>query len=711
VKEALRLCAEVDADAAKGPSEWEEQAAREFLEKLPQSLRGFAEKSPVGSLLEIYRQAYVEELLADKTFGTRLAPLKKNAVVVWKLAVVSNALPDARPNESLDWPEEFVSGALAKRANNVATALALWYHRVASADVLKGISSRYFGVPAKSRNEAVTSSGASKVPPNEFPLRDQLDALRVSLENTAPLASLLRQLDGLETTRKQYASLQTRLGDLQRAAKAIESFTSFEDLVFQQVSGLIQILNQGTKDWLGKIYAPHYVGGPSFTGFDAAEEKGIGLRAGIGNMQVPAYKVMNASLLRACVWAFAFSLWERVRSKMGGIDCMLLDDPQTHFDPINSENLAAAIPQMPARGMRPLITSNDHRFLAAVRDKLPRQSTGNPSWHALLVNPISRSRLTASVSPAVEEIYERQKEWQEDENNSAKAQQFVSTVRLYVENRLWNLLATDPIVIHKPTLADLIQALRTARNNGEHPFDEPPFEGLLSHGELRSTAHFYQIINKAHHRLHEVTPSEAAQVAAVFDETDRLLRSCSASYARFMGRLTREEKDLFLPDLPPHPQPFVYRHAPLAMLGNVAARSVADVLAITEAGETVNLQDLGAIALYGVRSPGLGALALQGQIVIVSLEQEARDGDAVVALHEDRVYLRRLHSDDRDPSRIALACDRTGTDRVPPTLLLAKARTRLMPIIGVLYEQEVFRRQSEEACCVASSKLLDRELD
>ena len=529
-------------------------------------------------------------------------------------------------------------------------------HRAASADALKQISARYFGAPAKPESEAVATPAAGAVSANELPLRDQLDALRMCLENTAPLGSLLRQLDGIETTRKQYAALQMRLNHLEQAAKAIESFASFEALIFQQVSGLIQILDQGTRYWLGKIYAPHYIGGPSYSGFDAAEEKGIGLRAGIGDMQVPAHKVMNASLLRACVWAFTFSLWERVRSKIGGIDCVLLDDPQTHFDPINAENLAAAIPQMPDHGMRPVITSNDHRFLAAVRDKLPRQSTGSPSWHALLVNPISSSQLTASISPAVEEIFEREKDWRDDENNAGKAQQFVSTVRLYIESRLWNLLATDPIVMHKPTLADLIQALRTGRNNGERPFDEPPFETFLSHGALRDTAPFYQIINKAHHRLQEVTPTEAEQVATVVVEVDRLLRSCSASYARFMGRLTREEKDLFLSDLPPLPEPLVHSHAPLPMIGAVGARSIADVLAIAQTGETVSLEDLGAIALYGVRSQGLGLLALQGQIVIVSLERDAQDGDAVVALNENRIYLRRLYGDQRDPSTLRPKC-------------------------------------------------------
>jgi hypothetical protein len=710
VREALRLCADADADAAKGAKEWEEDAAREFLEKLPESLRSFANTAPSESLLDIYHAAYVGELLADKVFGTRLAPIKKNAAVVWGIAVAENALPAAPMMTAASWPEVFKGGVLARRAANVLAALRLSRHRTASTDALKEISTRYFGRAAKPEDGKASIAELGAIKPNELPLRDQLSSLRMCLQNTAPLASLLRQLDSIETTRKQYAALHERLSDLQDAATAIESFAGFENLVFQQVSGLIQILDKGTRDWLRMIYSPHYVGGPSYSGFDSTQEKGIGLRAGIGDMQVPAHKIMNSSLLRACVWAFAFSLWERVRSRIGGIDCVLLDDPQTHFDPINSENLAAAIPQMPSRGMRPFVTSNDHRFLAAVRDKLPRQSTGSPSWHALLVNPISSSRLTASVSPAVEEIYERQKECRDDENNSAKTQEFVSAVRLYIENRLWNLLATDPIVIHKPTLADLTQALRTARNNGERPFDERPFESLLTHSAFHEKAPFYQIINKAHHRLHEVTPAEAQQVSAVFDEVDRLVRSCSASYARFMGRLTSEEKDLFLPDLPPQPRPFVFSGSPLPMLGDVAARSAADLFAAGRSGETVTLEDLGSIALYGVKSSGLGAVALQGQMVIVSLERDARDGDAVVALHENRVYLRRLNCDERDPLRVVLVCDRTGTERVAPTALLAKAKTRLMPIVGVLYAEEGFWRESGEACLVENCKLLDRKL-
>ncbi|WP_375567597.1 AAA family ATPase [Oceaniradius stylonematis] len=709
VKDALRLCAEADADAAKGAGEWEQDAAREFLERLPETLRTFADKAPPAGLLDIYRKSYLEELLADRAFGGRLQGLRRNADPLWEDAVTAAALPDMPAAKPVNWPEEFKEGMLAARVERIVQAIRLSKHRSASADALRKLVERYIGAPAQPETGSAGQTDAVETQPDKLPLRKQIETLRMCVENTAPIVSLLRQLDDLETTRNQYDALTARLGLIDRAADAMEEFAGFEALVFQQVSGLIQILDRGTKEWLGRIYSPHYLGGPSYSGFDATEEKGIGLRAGIGEMQVPAHKIMNSSLLRACVWAFAFSLWERVRSNAGGIDCMLLDDPQTHFDPINAENLAAAIPQMPAHGMRPVITSNDYRFLAAIRDKLPRQSTGVPSWHALVINPISSSRLTAAVSPAVEEIYELQRDWQADENNAAKAQQFVSKVRLYVENRLWNLLATDPMVMHKPTLADLVNALRSARNNGERPFDEAPFETLLSHTALRDTAPFYTIINKGHHRLHEITPFEAGQVSEVFDQIDRLLRSCSAAYARFMGRLTREDRDLFLIDTPPVPAPVTLAKMQLPLLGEVSARSSANVLALAQAGEIFDLNELGEVALYGVRSPGLGSFALQGQVVIVSLEQEAGDGDPVVALSDGKAYLRRLLGDRRDPSRVVLACDRTGTDRVAPTLVLPRARTRLLPVLGVLYEQETFGGK-EEACPIDASKILDRNL-
>jgi hypothetical protein len=709
VKEALRLCREADADAAKSAQDWEKDAAREFLDGLPESLRLFADTDLGNDLLGLYRKAYAEELLTDHSFARRLKPIKQNAAKVWQSAASEFPLPKEFAETETMLPKELQSGSLFSRLANVRTALRLSKRRTAVADLIKGIVERYLGSLRRDDSGEQTPASRLDTPANLLPLRVQIDTLRKCVENTAPIVSLLRQLDALEKTRQDYCGSRERLILLERAAVALEMFSGFETLVFEQVSGLIQALDQDTRDWLAKIYSPHYRGGPSYSGFDPGDEKGLGLRAGIGDMKVPAYQVMNAALLRACVWAFVFSLWEHIRAQSGGIDCMLLDDPQTHFDPMNAENLAAIIPLMPEHHMRPVITSNDHRFLAAIRDKLHRRSSDPPSWQAWLLNPISRSRLTAGVSPSVEDVFELQEEWKDDENNTAKAQAFVNKVRLYVENRLWDLLATDPIVMHKPTLAHLLGALRGARKNGEPPFEEPPFEALLNHPALKDNASFYEIINKAHHRLHEITPHQAGQVNELFGAIDRLLRSCSASYARFMGRLTREDSDLFLTEIPNAPDPVKFEKLLFPVLGDVSARSSFDALASTAETQTFDISELGPLALYGVRSPGLGALALQGQIIMASLDKEACDGDPVIALYGDRIFARRLFTDRRDTSRIVLACDRSGTEKVPPAEVLPRAKTRIMPIVGVLYDQERFGGK-EEACPVDGCKLLHRNL-
>ena len=711
IADALQLCRDVDGDVAKGVEEWERDASREFLERLPKNLRGFADHPPPEGLLEIYRKAYVDELLADRSFAGPLQALKTSAERVWDLAVADHPLSDGPTAGPSVWPRPFERSRLARLSASVERAVRLARLRSDNTTVIRGLVQRYVGrtnpreVDGTQGAPARTGDGRS----DELPLRDQAEELRRCVSSATPILSLLRQLDELDSASNAHAETRGRLARIGEAAAAMAEFARLPDLVFHQVTGLITALDEGTRTWLERIYRPHYRGGPAYSRFDATQEKGLGLLAGVGEVEVDAYRIMNASQLRACVWAFVFSLWERVRARVGGIDSMLLDDPQDQFDPINSENLAAAIAEMPAYGMRPIVTSNDYRFLDAVRDKLPAHSTTRPSWYAGFMSPISNSRLTAGVGPAPEEIGELRRSWQADDNNEHKARQFVSAVRINVENRLWDFLARGPFERQRPTLSDLINALRTARNHGELPFEEPPFAAFLSHPELRDSAPFYRCINKAHHRPQDVTPHDAGDVDRVFGEIDRLLRSCSAAYGRFMGRLTREDGDLLIEDLPPAPPPMVVRREPLRVLGQVSARSSADLLAAGLEGDVFEFASLGAVACYGVRSPGLSPLALQGQVVVVSLEADAKDGDPVVALCGGRGYLRRFLGDDNDPSRIVLACDRSGTERVPPTLLLPRARTKLLPVVGVVYDDRSFDGR-DEVVEVQGSELLERRL-
>jgi hypothetical protein len=174
-----------------------------------------------------------------------------------------------------------------------------------------------------------------------------------------------------------------------------------------------------------------------------------------------------------------------------------------------------------------------------------------------------------------------------------------------------------------------------------------------------------------------------------------------------MGRLTREDSDLVLLDCPDAPPPMDLPLSEFTVLGQLSARSTSDRLAETERSETIALDSFGPVALYAIRAPTLGLLALPQQVVVVALEREARDGDPVIALCGERIYARRLARDARDPSRIALVADRSGAERVPPAVILPKAKTLVVPIVGVLYDQ-VRAEGREEAVAVEDSALIRR---
>ena len=119
--------------------------AREFLEKLPESLRGFADTAPPAELLRIYRKAFVDELLAERKFGGVLQPLKRNAAAVWELAMTEHPFPVAPESKPSTWPEEFENGTLAKRSANIERVIRLAKHRTAGKDAVKGMAKRYIG--------------------------------------------------------------------------------------------------------------------------------------------------------------------------------------------------------------------------------------------------------------------------------------------------------------------------------------------------------------------------------------------------------------------------------------------------------------------------------------------------------------------------------------------------------------------------------------
>lgn len=705
VASALQAGLQAHQDATKSLADWQQGAASELLESLPENLKTFAEYKGRGTVLDLYKNVYVNEALKDQSFAADLQPIQRNARKLWDHLIKEHSIFVEQPSDFISLPQELATGLLASRFANLQHVVTLSTQRIAVKTAMQALLANYLGLGSFSRSEKVDEA------PDliNLPIRHQLSALHQAITTSEPLIALTRQIDVIEDARKRWVTASQRIRLIKRATAAVEQLTRLPQLVAYQVQGLIQLLETRTTAWLDLIYRPHYNGGPRYLGLDPARTLGVGIYAGLGAVRVQAHEIMNSSHLRACVWAFVFSLWERIRERSGALEVLQLDDPQTFFDPINTENLAAAVPALVKAGMAIIITSNDNRFIAAVKDKLPRNSSTTPSWTMLQISPLSASRLTIALTPTLEEVNERRQAWCNDSNDVAASQEFVERVRLHIENRLWDLLAADPMLLYKPTLADLIASIASARNGGELPFQEPPFEKLLSCNSLKPGTHFYTTINQAHHDLRKVTPHDAAAVDEGFSEVDRLIRSCAAAYARFMGRLTRDDEEIFFATAPEAPTELANNEQKFRVLGDFNAQTQTEVASPGESPSSVSLESLGKVALYVIHGDSLGALARQGQVVIVSLEKTARCGDPVIALYSDKTYARRYHSDKTDISKLMLACEQSVSERVAPAMALPRNKVRLMPIVGVLYDS-IAQVGSGEARYVDDSKIFEAPL-
>lgn len=688
-------------DAAKSLAEWQQAAASELSEALPDSLKVFVDYRHRTSILDLCKSAYVIEALKDKCFGTDLRPLQSSARKLWDALVADLPLSKLELPAQISLPKDLAGGTLATRFANLQHALILGAQRTAVDGLIQPLLASYLGSWSFSRGEKIDEV----IDLAMLPIRHQVLVLIQAINAAEPLIGLTRQIDVIEAARKRWVAASNRLRLIRRATEAVKLLTRLPELVEHQVQGLIHTLEKRITEWLDLIYRPHYNGGPRYVGLDPSRPQGIGLYAGLGAVRVQAHQIMNSSHLRACVWAFVFSLWERIRERTGALEILQLDDPQTFFDPINTEHLAGAVPALVAAGMGILITSNDNRFIAAVRDKLPKNSTASPSWTLLQISPLSMSRSTVALTPAIEEVKERRQAWADSPNDVDVSQQFVERVRLHIENRLWDLLAADPMLIYKPTLADLIGHIAAARNGGEPPFHETPFEKLLSCSYLKPGTHFYVTINQAHHDLRKITPYDAGVVEEGFSEVDRLVRSCAAAYARFMGRLSRDDEETFFADAPQAPASLIVRQHRYHVLGDFCAQTQTNVASMGAPIGTLCLESLGNIALYAIQSDSLGAFARKGQVVIVSLDRAAKCGEPVVALHNEKVFARRYHSDKSDISKLTLACEQSVSERVAPALVLRRKKVRLMPIVGVLYES-VAAAGGDEARALLNSEVL-----
>jgi AAA domain len=702
VSDALEQARKADAAFLKTAAEWERDTTR-ALRSSP-SLEAFLVNVP-DDLAVVYKNALSREIFAQADFPAVL----KGKMPVSVAALCDDAFrhaPVRSPLPGVALPAEIPDNeGLREEIKRIRRIIVLARYRRTYADFLESAIASV-RKPAKPDTE---------VPADRRSISGQLTVLNGYAETARAFAGIRRQLDQIKQTCEKWKNSRARLEKLHRAADAVEPFKTFPNLVHDQVAGLISSLDAQANAWAQRMYKAQFLQAPAYAGLDRQKGDGFTFLAAQGKHLVEAHHVMNASALRAYLSAFVLALWQQVWARSGGVSTILMDDPQHLLDPGNIANLAATIPHLIAADMNPIIVSNDFAFIPAIEAFVSAHASIGASrrlevWE---FSAISTSKCTVSLSPVADEVRSRCDEWQKtDVNDVALARAFVHPVRVRIEIKVWDLLASDPTILNDPTLGELLGKIANARNRGERPFNEEPFRKLVDFAPLRPGAPFREVINKAHHgKADQITPADAETVRVSYEEVFTSIDACWLAYARFMGRLPPEQAVAEVKKAPAEPVVIALPTKPISIVGRLAARERGTPLSTIEgATETFDLRSLGDVSLFTLRAPTLGLVALPGQTLIVSVGTEVKNGDLAVAQTAGRTYARRIGIDPTDMTRIALESMSSSNARVPPTHFVQRSGTTLSKVVGVLFDDTSSTRSTHEAIPATNSVVLDQVL-
>ncbi|MFZ2106871.1 MAG: ATP-binding protein [Roseiarcus sp.] len=482
VVDALEQARNSKAAVLKTAAEWERDAMRALRGQLPRGLQTFVSDDVPDDLETVYKAALSKEVFEQPEFPVALRKMALGIAERCRRAWTNAPLRPPLPSATIP-PEIPDNEGLRNAIRRVRRAISLARYRATNADFAKS------AVKAVLRSEGPETD----LPANQRSVAGQISVLSAYLEAATVFAGVRHQLGQFKQTCEQWKIACERIERLNRAAVAVEPFKRFSALVHDQGAGLISDLEDKATAWARRIYKAQFLQAPTYAGLDPVKADGFAFLAAHGKHRVEAHHVMNASALRAYLWAFVLALWQQVWVRSGGISTIVMDDPQELLDPSNVANLAATVPHMIEAEMTPMIVSNDFGFIPAIQAFVSAHNPHASSKRTEVweFSSISTSKCTVSLAPVADEVRLRCEEWQRtDPNDVALARAFVHPVRVRIEIKLWDLLASDPAVLKDPALNELLGKITNARNRGERPFNEEPFRALIELPTLKSVRCF-----------------------------------------------------------------------------------------------------------------------------------------------------------------------------------------------------------------------------
>ncbi len=332
---------------------------------------------------------------------------------------------------------------------------------------------------------------------------------------------------------------ERRMNAYIRAAKAIEPLLELDTLVEKQVRALMQKLSASVLSWKERIYSASYDDAPVVAETDVTPNGTLVIRAEFCGTSLDAHHIANASDLRATLLAIVLAFWENLASGRGVIATMLFDDPHELFDVINRRRLARTLSEFASRGGQPVVTTNDSDFAREIvlSGNFEKPPVGCDRRR---VHPVTAGRPHMELGFFKERIEEKRSFFEADENRNKEepARDYVSYLRVFIENRLADFFGlSEARLPGQPTLSDLLDAIRSKMKVPIGVFSTTAFSNLVNDGSLRTGSEFIRLMNMCHHgKRDEITFKEVNNVREDCRRVMNLVMDAHEEYERWLRR-------------------------------------------------------------------------------------------------------------------------------------------------------------------------------
>jgi SOS-response transcriptional repressor LexA len=674
-----------------------------IIAAVPTTLRIWRTTIDLMKPAEAYAAAMREKFVLDEPFSNvliGLAASANEAIEVQKGMLPNFSYPEFKPSEGE--PEAATKLRHEIHALERLIALVDWWKRARpifgdawSALIGKKLDNGIFPIESVEVKLSVLEQALDHARP--------LDDLSKYLANAAAAATTWAQIDAVQKTREAIKDALEQLKQL-RTLVTTETASSIAAL-----SDKINAIGERISLKERLTYQEATIG-----------RKEVSVAGSFSpGMRIDAALVANTSWLRAILWSFVFALREETLNAIGfnPLPLVVLDDPQTTFDPRNKRKWAqelvrsANLPSTDLLSSQLIVTTHERSFYQMMVDheKLVAQQG--------LIGGVNKISGVATVANGGElrRIYDEARK----SNDDAKAREYIRKVRIYCEDLMKFMLRSISRQIPDMTLGQLKEELKRLGKDHVAPFDRRPFDALVN--ALSESQKAIQYLNDPHHKDDEsFGVAEADVVNGYWDKT--LLDKIHVAFSAF------DTFELYTGEPRTFPWaknvvkfPFGYRtnvkESEMRQTGVAAAaktdgRAGDGILTVKEwdAGDKIVLPNHDVFQLAaGTLDPVAGI----GDLIIVSNYAKINPRNLVVAVSGNALLARRLNRPENHSEIFVLTGQAIDPTAIPEPIIVAPD-TDFRKIVGTLFTAHLLPipaiNQEREFVAIPDPSILDKTL-